>query len=452
VVRGKQKLFVGAIYKPNVADTHLLHPLKKFVKYVNSKRGKHIILGDFNLPNVDWENLSAPESGKQRSFMQVFSKLGYGQYVKEPTRADNILDLIFTDDDKLISEVFVANRFSRSDHNIVKAILSFGLRSCEEKNIRTCWHRGSYEQLCGFLLQHDWRSIFSVCRSSDDMYNIFMSLCHDAISVFVPHQVVTEKVTQSTSMKKALKEKAKRHRIYKLERTDAALNDLEVATAAVGSIASLETEMYEQSLVAEPCVRRFYGYVNNKLRSSRKLGAIMEHGETVDDARKSELFSRQFSSVFIVDNGVPGALNDRNVTFLLSDQVFTDSNVSYALTALAKKVACGEDGLPPIFLKECRLAVVEPLKIIFQHSFETSELPHLWRVADVVPVYKNKGSRSDVSNHRPISLTSAPCRLMESILKRSLIDHLLRNGLHNIKSSTWFPLAQINHDESIVLS
>jgi hypothetical protein len=428
LVKGKQKLFLGAVYKPNVTDVHLLGPLKQFVNYVTSKRGKHVIIGDFNLPNVNWEALTAPEAGKQRSFMQVFSKLGYMQHVKEPTRGGNILDLIFTDEKGLISEVKVANRFSTSDHNIVAAQLAFGV-PCEVKQIRTCWHRGAYDELCGLLLQYNWRSLFSDCFDINDMYNAFVCLCQSAISLFVPREVVTEKVKQTLAMRNALKRKAKCHRIYKQESTDASLNDLNVATAAVESILYSEAHKHEMSLLDEPNVRRFYGYVNSKLRSNRRMGVIVENGEPVDDVRKSELFSEQFSSVFITDNGVPGVLRDRNVAVPLTDQVFTDLNVSSALSALAKKVTCGEDGLPAIFLRQCRLAVIEPLKLLFQYSFETSVLPQFWRDAAVVPVYKNKGSYSDVSNHRPISLTSVPCRVMESILKTSLVDHLLRNGL-----------------------
>ena len=81
------------------------------------------------------------------------------------------------------------------------------------------------------------------------------------------------------------------------------------------------------------------------------------------------------------------------------------------------------------FFRKCCDAIIEPLKLIFQRSFETAELPQIWRDAAIVPIYKNKGSRADVSNYRPISLTSVACRLMESILKFYLVNHLLNNRL-----------------------
>jgi len=46
----------------------------------------------------------------------------------------------------------------------------------------------------------------------------------------------------------------------------------------------------------------------------------------------------------------------------------------------------------------------------------------------VTPVFKN-GKSTDVSNYRPISLTSLCCKLMESILKDDILAHLLSKGL-----------------------
>jgi hypothetical protein len=45
-----------------------------------------------------------------------------------------------------------------------------------------------------------------------------------------------------------------------------------------------------------------------------------------------------------------------------------------------------------------------------------------------MPIYK-KGAKSDPGNYRLVSLTSVPCKLLESIIKDKLIDHLLENSL-----------------------
>ena len=47
----------------------------------------------------------------------------------------------------------------------------------------------------------------------------------------------------------------------------------------------------------------------------------------------------------------------------------------------------------------------------------------MWRMANVTPVLK-KGLASDVSNYRPIALTSNFCKLFERIIQDNMLDYL----------------------------
>ena len=51
-------------------------------------------------------------------------------------------------------------------------------------------------------------------------------------------------------------------------------------------------------------------------------------------------------------------------------------------------------------------------------------LPEDWKLAHVTPIYKNKGAQNLAVNYRPVSLTSIVCKLMESILREHIINHL----------------------------
>ena len=55
-------------------------------------------------------------------------------------------------------------------------------------------------------------------------------------------------------------------------------------------------------------------------------------------------------------------------------------------------------------------------------------VPDDWRFANVSPIYK-KGSRSQVSNYRPASLTSQVCKVFEAIVRDDIMEHLLMNKL-----------------------
>ena len=63
----------------------------------------------------------------------------------------------------------------------------------------------------------------------------------------------------------------------------------------------------------------------------------------------------------------------------------------------------------------------------------SGRVPQGWREAHVTPIFKNKGSKSKAENYRPISLTSIPCKIMESILRDHIVDYLT---VHELIKST----------------
>ncbi|CAM4490449.1 unnamed protein product [Lepidochelys olivacea] len=74
------------------------------------------------------------------------------------------------------------------------------------------------------------------------------------------------------------------------------------------------------------------------------------------------------------------------------------------------------------------------LAIIFENSWQSGEVPDDWKKANVVPIFK-KGKEEDPGNYRPVSLTSVPGKIMEQVLKESILKHLharkvIRNSQH----------------------
>ena len=56
----------------------------------------------------------------------------------------------------------------------------------------------------------------------------------------------------------------------------------------------------------------------------------------------------------------------------------------------------------------------------------------------MTPIFK-KGSRTKPENYRPVSLTSIPCKIMESIVKDGLMAHLEENSLMNPSQHGFMP-------------
>ena len=56
-------------------------------------------------------------------------------------------------------------------------------------------------------------------------------------------------------------------------------------------------------------------------------------------------------------------------------------------------------------------------------------VPEEWKLANVGPILKGKGSKTKVENHRPISLTNVFCELMETVVCTKILDYLDANNL-----------------------
>ena len=86
------------------------------------------------------------------------------------------------------------------------------------------------------------------------------------------------------------------------------------------------------------------------------------------------------------------------------------------------------DGIPAILLAETAEELTVLVTIIFRKSLEEGHMPNDWRKASITPIFK-KGNRSSPNNYRPVSLTSILCKVMETLVKKKILEHLQENDL-----------------------
>ena len=63
-------------------------------------------------------------------------------------------------------------------------------------------------------------------------------------------------------------------------------------------------------------------------------------------------------------------------------------------------------------------------------SLQEGIVPLEWKEANIDPLFK-KGSRNKSVNHRPVSLTSVICKLLETIIRDHMMDFLVKHKLIN---------------------
>ena len=108
----------------------------------------------------------------------------------------------------------------------------------------------------------------------------------------------------------------------------------------------------------------------------------------------------------------------------------SEAEVRAALSSLQESKAVGPDGVSPRVLRRCSGVLASPLSRLFGAILCQNRWPRLWKASHVVPVHK-KGSRSEVSNYRPVSLLSVVGKVLEGIIAGRLTSHLDRQYLLN---------------------
>ena len=112
------------------------------------------------------------------------------------------------------------------------------------------------------------------------------------------------------------------------------------------------------------------------------------------------------------------------------DIEITEGNVKNKIMELKKGKPSGPDGITTRFMIELGDQMLTPLTSIFRFSLKNTTIPKDWKIANITPLFK-KGSKSDVSNYRPVSLTSIACKMFESIIKDKITSYMDTKNLIN---------------------
>ena len=136
------------------------------------------------------------------------------------------------------------------------------------------------------------------------------------------------------------------------------------------------------------------------------------------------MFNQYFYSVFTVSSFQLPPLGDLPQPMsTLSKVSFTELDVFHVLQSLDPSKAMGCDGISPKLLKNCALALYQPLHHLFSLSLSQCYLPMEWRVHLIKPIFKS-GDKTSVRNYRPISLLSLVSKILEKLVYNSIVDFL----------------------------
>ena len=101
----------------------------------------------------------------------------------------------------------------------------------------------------------------------------------------------------------------------------------------------------------------------------------------------------------------------------------TCKGIEKLLSNLDSKKANGPDKLPTRVLRETFTEIAPIFRVMFERSLVSGEIISIWKTGNIVPVDEGKGSKHEAVNYRQIALTSVPCKILEHIIFKHLMEH-----------------------------
>ncbi len=389
-----------------------------------------VLVGDLNLPLIDWTRHHSPDTPVYSEFLDFVNAHSLVQRVSEPTRLQNVLDLVLCSDELLVSSVSVEPSFANSDHSAVcfKLLRQKAARIREPYKSMRNFRKADIVTAKLMLSTVDWSHSFENCATVSEAWDVFMKQMDEVFQQTVPYVRIG-----SLSHKKypvtVSRLLAKKRRLYRRWKRIGSVESKQAyrAICLEGSSAIREWHaVREKEILRSANHTKFYRYVNEKrtLRSGVAPLTGSDGSIAVSDGQKAAVLNDQFSSVFTADDGrLPNVHCKANIGASLSNYVISSESVRKVLCKLPKKYENEPEGIPSAILQLLSYELAIPLARIFTLSLATGVLPQSWKVANITPVFK-KGSASVPGNYRPVSITSSICRVFERILVDHMFFHL----------------------------
>ena len=220
------KLFLTCIYRsPSRNSNECLAEMNRILslkKVSNINYDLRLIVGDFNMKEIDWET-NTNEEHISTKFLEVVSDTFLTQHVSKPTRyreqdSPSMLDLILTNEDGMIDSIEHNAPLGKSDHEVLEFSIKCGNRQQTYNKKSRKYFKGNYVEINKSLSATNWNTALSM-GSVDDMWNSLADKLQRLSQEHIPESRPSKRKFNTPWMDNetldAVKKKRKRWKKYK---------------------------------------------------------------------------------------------------------------------------------------------------------------------------------------------------------------------------------------------
>ena len=398
-----------------------------------------IIVGDFNLPDIQWDTLSSASSSSNAFCDFVFDN-SLTQLIDQPTHIKgNILDLILCNSCDCVTNIILAsdNNWISSDHFAVTFHLSQLIHPTPTTTPKYVFDfpKANYNGILSYLFDFDYSSCLH-SQDVDSIWDIIKNSIYTAMNTFIPkvrlrrHQFPCWYTPELRHLSKCLQSSKKRFSKHPTTHLHLKINNLELEYR--NKILQAKSS-YESHLVhsfAGSHNARIYDYIRSLSKKSTIPSTVsLDNCSATLDSGKAELFNTFFHSVFTRSSfSLPNMSSLPLPSSCICSLTFSDTEVFEAISSLDPTKSSGCDGIGPKLLKHCALALYEPLHHLFSVSLSKHSIPYEWKCHSITPIFKS-GDKSQVKNYRPISLLCIVSKVLEHLIYSKVCKFITDNNI-----------------------
>ena len=474
---------VMTVYRPpNCFQSRFQDVMEKINEIMEPYRHsslEKVILGDFNFPGINWNNDTICGNDKLQAqlLLDFMDNHNFMQHIKEPTRKNNILDLVMTQNQTLVHNYEIL-KTALSDHNLI--FIDTYINAEKENDGRdkktSRFQKNNFSNLNFHSKKTDWEELkFKLQavrwademtpKNLDEMTKFLIEKCLEFSKEETPKRQTKKPKSIPRDRNILMKQRKKIiNQISKASRTEfkADLQDkiVEIEKKLLLSFSNEEINEENKAIaIIKSNSKYFFSYAKKKQKTKAKIGPIVrDSGDLItEDAGIAKALKLQYEKAFsspISDK----VIQDPNTFFEgvngLSDFEFTAKDVEEAIATIPTNSAAGPDEFPAILLKKCKEELSHPIYIIWKRSLDSGVIPDILKNGIVTPIHKG-GSRGIPANYRPVVLTSFLIKIFEKIVKAKIFEYLHQNTIIKSKQHAYLLGKSclsnlINHYEQIL--
>lgn len=382
----QRTVYVGVMYRAPNASLDTISKLRDFMDSHFGLQENVLLLGDFNLPGINWlsQSCGAEQVGSAEQLLELAFCYGLTQIVADFTRIgttrSSVLDLAFVSPGlrPFLGDCDVEEGLS--DHRMVVTSLAMSPDTSRRHTSSAVLNFTAADDVsildCLEMSFDDFMVLYNTDCSTDRLWHFFSNVVARCVDRHVPK--ISKRIRRNNPWISRETIHAKR----KLNRKQKSCSKNRTPESKAG-ITSMRREL--KRLIKESrdkflnvtlkkflkeAPSKFWRYITPPASSQTLSEEITQ--QRVDD------FNSYFASVFTNDNGILPEFATSSFRGPIEDVVITEEGVLNLLLNINTRKSPGPDGIPNEFLYRYAEWASRFLTKIFQSSVPSGSFPNAW--------------------------------------------------------------------------